>query len=223
MQAAFIPLSLFSMIACTAGAEPSRDAVPVNTNDVAVDPHAQVESAAGDVCPSAGPCCESHPGVGCGDPLCCEQVCSHTPFCCEGLWTQECAGIAAAVCDVCDTPFTCPQTGDCCTDHAPDGGCEREFCCDLVCGRDSYCCDGEWDNICANIARANCPNICVCDSFGDFDVSATLDLVDVASLLTCFTGAGNSPVAPGCECADYDGDGDADLNDFAVFHGLLPQ
>lgn len=43
----------------------------------------------------------------------------------------------------------------------------------------------------------------------------------IASAGTTFTGAGNSPVAPGCECADYDADDDADLDDYAPFAALL--
>jgi len=213
-----------SMIACAAaGAEPSRVSTEVRTDEpaVAVGVDARSEAAAAGLCPSVGDCCQPHLGVGCEDFQCCDQVCNHTPSCCEVRWTQACADVAVAVCRVCETPFVCPQPGDCCASHIPDGGCERELCCQIVCALDSFCCDGEWDGPCVNKARANCPNICVCDSFGDFDAGTTVDLVDVASFLTCFTGAGSGPVAPGCECADYDADDDADLSDFAVFQALL--
>ncbi len=224
MPIAFAPFVYASMIVCAAaGAEPNRvtdasDAGPLAAQ-VATD--AQSEAAAAGMCGLEGDCCQAHPSGGCENFQCCDQVCNHTPSCCEVRWTQACADIAVAVCDVCEAPFVCPQPGDCCASHIPDGGCERVFCCEIVCELDSFCCDGEWDGICADMALVNCPNICVCDSFGDFDVSTNVDLVDVASFLTCFTGAGTGPVAPGCECADYDADGDADLDDFAVFNALL--
>ena len=84
-----------------------------------------------------------------------------------------------------------------------------------------YCCNGVWDFVCGRKARENCPNICDCESFGDFDLNLAVDLRDIAAFLVCFTGPGNPPVASGCECADYDADNDADLDDFVLFAALL--
>jgi len=173
-------------------------------------------------CPMDGSCCEPRSDTGgCSDVLCCDLVCNHTPSCCETAWSQECVDLAGVICDTCDPPPDCPQPGDCCANHAPGTGCETELCCQIVCDLDPFCCRGEWDGPCARKARENCPNICLCDTFGDFDLSATVDLFDVASFFTCFTGAGNGPVAAGCECGDYDADGDSDLVDFAALKALL--
>ena len=49
-----------------------------------------------------------------------------------------------------------PGAGSC---FSPNGtpGCEDADCCNIVCGIDSFCCDVEWDGICADLALANCP------------------------------------------------------------------
>lgn len=172
-------------------------------------------------CPGDGACCESHTGGGCDDDLCCDLVCNHTASCCEDGWSETCADFANIICDVCDEPPVCPTEGDCCADHAPGVGCERENCCEIVCQLDSFCCAGEWDICCVRVALNNCPNICECETFGDFDINGAVNLRDIAAFLVCFTGAGSSPVAPGCECADYDADDDADLDDFVPFVALL--
>jgi hypothetical protein len=94
-------------------------------------------------------------------------------------------------------------------------------CCETVCALDEFCCIGEWDDLCARKARANCLNVCECDAFGNFDARPSIDLSDAAQFLNCFSGETTTPVAAACACADYDGDGDADLGNFAVFVDLL--
>ncbi len=42
----------------------------------------------------------------------------------------------------------CPGTGSCCAD-ANSEGCTDTHCCDLVCACDPYCCNVEWDDLCA--------------------------------------------------------------------------
>lgn len=62
----------------------------------------------------------------------------------------------------CDT-----GTGSCCTD-TNEPGCDDVSCCDLVCACDSYCCNVEWDELCAAFgaegsgcgALAVCGNLC---------------------------------------------------------------
>lgn len=177
-------------------------------------------------CPSDGACCESHSGGGCDDALCCDLVCTHTPSCCEAVWSTTCANLANQICDVCDEEppvSVCPPeaVGDCCTSPLAGPGCEIPNCCEIICDLDAFCCDDHWDVSCERKARIDCPNICDCEAFGDFDVNVAVDLRDVALFLECFTGAGNGPVAPGCECADYDADDDADLDDLAPFVALF--
>lgn len=168
-------------------------------------------------CPANGDCCSSHATPGCDDFLCCDVVCNAMPFCCEGLWSNACAEIARAVCDACETPYVCPQPGDCCTGRFFSTGCERSGCCRTVCALDEFCCIGEWDDVCARKARENCLNVCDCEVFGDFDGNALIDLGDAAQMQNCFSGDGSTLIPLACACADYDGDGDADLSDATHF------
>ena len=47
------------------------------------------------------------------------------------------------------------NAGDCCV---PNGtpGCNNEDCCNLICDIDPFCCDAEWDSICAGEAAGIC-------------------------------------------------------------------
>jgi hypothetical protein len=170
-------------------------------------------------CPSTGDCCTPHSGGGCGNELCCDLVCLHTPACCESGWTAACADLANQICDECkkEPTFVCPQPGECCVESFFTKGCEREGCCETVCRIDDYCCNTEWDSVCANLAHNHCLNVCDCEEFGNFDEVEANDLRDAAAFQNCFSGSGSAPVPGACACADFDGDGDADLLDFAVF------
>jgi len=60
------------------------------------------------------------------------------------------------------SPPACPGPGDCC-DPAGNGtpGCNNLECCERVCAIDPFCCDIEWDLICADEAtqfpQCQCP------------------------------------------------------------------
>lgn len=73
--------------------------------------------------------------------------------------------------------------GDCC---APNGtpGCEDPDCEALICGQDPFCCDTEWDALCADAAIAQCM---VCDGGGGGGSD-------------CCTPGGNG--TPGCDDPD---------------------
>ena len=111
--------------------------------------------AACSVPPSAG-CCLPHDGVGCDDPACESEICSADAFCCDTQWDDICAGAAVELCPVCGDP----PAGDCC---APNGGvgCEDAECTSAVCGDDPFCCESEWDDLCADAAQQLCPQ---CDA-----------------------------------------------------------
>lgn len=55
---------------------------------------------------------------------------------------------------------------------------------------------------------------------GDFTHDCVVDALDVASFLTCMTGA-DRPVAAGCSTRDIDGDGDVDQSDFGILQKCL--
>lgn len=173
-----------------------------------------------DVCPTTGDCCASHANGGCDDATCCDLVCTQNASCCEAVWSQTCVVLAGQLCNQCKPASECPRSGGCCVGpHTP--GCEREGCCEIVCALDSFCCRGEWDSVCARKARDNCPNVCECESFGEFDDAPPVDLRDVAGYFNCFTGSSGTTSGDACACSDYDGDGDSDLFDYAVFAPLL--
>jgi hypothetical protein len=111
---------------------------------------------------SAGDCCVAHAGIGCEDPACCEIVCGLDPFCCEVQWDSLCADEANIHCighctskdNVCDL-----ATGNCC-EPQQGVGCGTTFCCEIVCGLDPFCCEVQWDAICADAANSQCGDGC---------------------------------------------------------------
>jgi hypothetical protein len=101
-------------------------------------------------------------------------------------------------------------------------GCDRKACCETVCRGQPHCCiDFGWDERCAEKARRDCPNVCTCASFGDFDDNGAVDLSDLSRFLNCFNGVDGGPVGPECACADYDGDDRVTLADFTAFFGVF--
>ena len=48
----------------------------------------------------------------------------------------------------------CPSAGACTAGHDTPG-CDDETCCNAVCDLDAFCCDTEWDQVCANAAAAD--------------------------------------------------------------------
>ncbi len=167
-----------------------------------------------------GDCCSIN-AAGCSDATCCELVCLLDISCCTTGWTASCSLLAREVCEGCLPTFDCPQTGDCCQAHPGSSGCERSACCQTVCEIDSACCTDGWSISCARTARENCPNICDCDSFGDFDANGQVDLRDVAAFQRCFSGNSLAPLPTACACSDYDGDGHANLTDLPALLDVL--
>jgi subtilisin-like proprotein convertase family protein len=93
----------------------------------------------------------------------------------------------------CEDP---PSTGDCGNCGAPTGGpgCSDPACEELVCALVPFCCDVEWNQICANIALANC----ICD--GDI---GGLDGVYQGDNTVC-TGPTCIPEGGCCQCDGTD-------------------
>jgi hypothetical protein len=55
-------------------------------------------------CPGGGDCYVPHPSGGCEDAECCQTVCASDPFCCDVMWEQFCADLAADFCLAGDQP-----------------------------------------------------------------------------------------------------------------------
>lgn len=94
-------------------------------------------------------CCLANGGTGCSDPACEALICGADPFCCDVEWDQVCASEALAQCAL------CLDASDCCL---PSGGtgCSDATCEAQVCAQDAFCCDVQWDQLCAELAWQTC-------------------------------------------------------------------
>ena len=94
------------------------------------------------------------PGLSCTPQGLCTQI---GPVCGD----QECELNKDENCLTC--PKDCGQCeGDCCESH--NGvGCDDMAVTKCVCSQDPYCCDSQWDQICANQAEDDCGADCGCE------------------------------------------------------------
>jgi len=93
-------------------------------------------------------------GTGCQVNSCEAAVCAVDPFCCDSDWDGICADEAQTIC-VAGNLCAAPDCGDCyATGHGP--GCQIDSCEAAVCAVDSFCCDTDWDGICAGEANPIC-------------------------------------------------------------------
>jgi hypothetical protein len=129
--------------------------------DAAADLCGDLCEGGGGPCPGEGDCCEANGTPGCDSADCCEAVCAADPFCCDTEWDLVCADGAAELCvDLCDGGDDCPGDGDCCEANGTVG-CDDTDCCTVVCEADPFCCEFEWDQICADGAAELCGDLCV--------------------------------------------------------------
>ncbi len=102
-------------------------------------------------CAVAGSCYAVKSTPGCSDAVCCTNVCSLDPHCCDSSWDAACAETAFKLCASCgDT-----EVGSCFDSHQLPS-CADAACCSSVCGADAFCCDNTWDNACVDGAYALC-------------------------------------------------------------------
>lgn len=172
-------------------------------------------------CPGTANCCELHLSPGCSDAECCGRVCASEPRCCTANWSPNCVELATCICDACDPPPDC-RTGSCCWYYGEgcDIGCFNDDCRQRVCEIADQCCSECWDFVCSEYARSICVEVCGCDQFADFDGKGGVDLRDFAAFQNCFTGR-VADLVPGCNCGDYDADGDIDLTDYRFLYGAF--
>jgi hypothetical protein len=104
-------------------------------------------------CGGTGNCYAPHGGQGCSVAACCEAVCAKDPFCCSTSWDELCASTAVEICTACGEP----SAGSCFTPHFT-ASCDDAACCATVCAADPFCCNVQWDAICATGANTLCPN-----------------------------------------------------------------
>ncbi len=127
--------------------------------DTTCDPDETCETCADDCgdCPPASDCCIALAQAGCEDPGCQEAVCGLDSFCCDVVYDQGCADTAAVACEICDggpAPLS-----DCCVSHH-SAGCETAACAETICELDTFCCDNQWDLVCAGDAMEACA-VCI--------------------------------------------------------------
>jgi hypothetical protein len=146
--------------------------------------------------PTAGDCEEANGTPYCEDEACCNSICAVDPFCCDTEWDQACAdaAIADVICQ--GAPIGCgPDTGDCCTANGTPG-CDDADCCTAVCIADSFCCDVEWDDVCAESACGtnglcpgqSCPDNPACPGDGACDVGNGSPGCDDETCCNCVCG-----------------------------------
>jgi hypothetical protein len=105
----------------------------------------------------AGDCFEANGTPNCDDETCCNLIIGVYDPTCATEWDQACADLAQVNCRTCGDP----DAGSC---FEPNGTayCDNATCCDLVCQIDPTCCQANgWDQMCADLAAANCPQTAV--------------------------------------------------------------
>ena len=75
-----------------------------------------------------------------------------------GGWGGDTGATELVITFIGDAP-SCGDAGtlSCCTAHATPF-CEDAACCTQICAADAFCCDTQWDQVCANAAIAGCTN-----------------------------------------------------------------
>ncbi len=162
--------------------------------------------------PNAGDCSEETPGIpGCQSLECCNIVCGMDKNCCFFEWDDVCVSIALNFCP----KFQCVECGnggcnDCFVDP-PDGGqpyCNNECdnvacdgCCETVCAADAYCCDTDWDIICAGEAM----DMCSCvpeDAPANDDCADAIEIAEGVFPYSTLCGSQDGPSLVGTPCND---------------------
>jgi hypothetical protein len=98
-------------------------------------------------------CCDPADLPGCvEDPELETCVCGLDPFCCDTQWDDQCVQTGVRQCGaVCEAGPT-----DCCS-PAGTPGCPGDPALEAcVCAVDPFCCDEQWDGMCAEIAQDQC-------------------------------------------------------------------
>jgi hypothetical protein len=90
-------------------------------------------------------------------------VCAADPFCCTEQWDQACVVAIFTTPECTRYRYGCGDTcaGDCCEAHGTPW-CNDFNCCKDVCANDPFCCEEQWDTVCAASARQNpeCERVC---------------------------------------------------------------
>ncbi|MCA9718359.1 MAG: hypothetical protein H6713_42520 [Myxococcales bacterium] len=104
-----------------------------------------------------GDCCAANDTPGCGDPVVESCVCEAAPSCCQNPWSDACAVLVEQLgCGMCGGMMF---DGDCCVANGTPG-CDDADVTECVCALDPFCCENEWDDLCAGAAVEQCGAQC---------------------------------------------------------------
>lgn len=173
----------------------------------------------------------------CSDGGCCTLVCAVDPFCCNTAWDFTCSQEATLWCSSCGGVLSCGNSPNSCCVATITGTpfCSDGTCCTTVCGVDPYCCNTQWDGICADEAGDLCSSCFACgngtqDCCGpgtnpycaDADCCATVCAQDPYCCNTRWDGICANEAAGLCAAcappcpADLNGDGTVDGADLGI-------
>jgi hypothetical protein len=97
--------------------------------------------------------------------------------------------------------------GDCCSAHvSPDPGCEDGNCTAFICGNDGFCCNTNWDGICASAATTGCAvcNPDVCGNNTVDGIGEVCDGVDLGGEDCATQGFDSGALSCAGDCTGYD-------------------
>lgn len=109
--------------------------------------------------PCSQGCFSTSAEPGCDFAPCCFTVCADDPTCCEASWDEDCVQLALLSC--CGLP-----AGGSCFATSGTPFCNDRACCVSVCNQDTFCCDGQWDDFCVELAFELCPEYCFSNGDG---------------------------------------------------------
>ena len=181
-------------------------------------------------CVSKAGCCDAHDPnsdqpAGCSDDTCQSCVCTFDPFCCDvvnGYWDDGCAQEAA---DPTLCQDRCTGCVDCCNAHDNPPNCSHTACSQAVCQgqiNDSSCCDGTWDQQCADEAGGVAVCGCGSGSRGPTPTPPTgscpgdclgQNNVSISDLIVCVNIALGQAQVSSCPAADTNNDGMVTITD----------
>ncbi len=85
----------------------------------------------------------------------------------------------------------CPAAGDCCSAHGSPG-CQNILCCLEVCADDPFCCEVQWDSLCAAAANGTC-GVCGAGCPGSGDCCAAHAGPGCSQFLCCEVVCASTP------------------------------
>ena len=119
---------------------------------------------------AASNCCEATPEPGCLQESVEACVCAIDARCCSESFDANCVGLAAHCGASCPAPAA-PQS---CCETALTAGCATAAIEACVCEIDAFCCGGEYDATCVQIANEACGAACAPSDESDAGVSAPI-------------------------------------------------